>query len=233
MGTGGSIAFVTIGQSPRHDMVDEMVQIVQSLHPGRTALRFRQSGALDNLDRKEIDWLRPMDHEEVLVTRLQSGETVKVSENRLGPYMQKAVDRSASIADLVVLLCTGSFANLHTSVPLVSPDRVFLSYCFSVFAEGTIGVIVPDESQIEQRLLLWQETGGPSIERIRLEVRAASPYEGIEPIALAAKELSDCSLIALDCMGYTFAAKQSASQIGGPPVALARSVTAMAVAELL
>ena len=233
MRTREHIAFVTIGQSPRYDMVDEMVEIIKNLHPSQTTLRFTQYGALDNLGRKEIDWLRPVDYEEVLVTRIQSGETVKVSENRLEPYMQKAVDRAASVADLVVLLCTGSFANLHTSVPLVSPDRVFLNYCFSILTEGTVGVIVPDESQIGQRLLLWQEIGGLSTERIRLEVRAASPYEGIEPIVLAAKELSDCDLIALDCMGYTFAAKQSACQIGGPPVALARSVTAMAAAELL
>ncbi len=233
MGTKRDIAFVTIGQSPRHDMVDEMVEIINALHPSKTPLRFGQYGALDNLGREEIDWLRPLDHEEVLVTRLQSGETVKVSEDRLENYMQKAVHRAACEADLVVLLCTGSFANLQASVPLISPDRVFLNYCFSILAEGSIGVIVPDKTQVEQRLKLWRQIGGSRAERIGLNVCAASPYDGTEGIVVAANELAACDLIALDCMGYNLAAKQSASHIGGPPVALARSVTAMAVAELL
>lgn len=230
---GRNIAFVTIGQSPRHDMVAEMVEVITNLHHGRTDLQYMQYGALDNLDRAEIERLRPEKHEEVLVTRLQSGETVKVSERRLENYVQNAVGVAASSADLVVLLCTGSFADLHASVPLILPDRIFLNYCFSVLTEGTIGVIVPDESQIDQRLLLWQEMGGPMLEKIRLKVCAASPYEGTEGIAFAAKKLIDCDLIALDCMGYTKVAKECASQPGGPPVALARSVTSMAVAELL
>jgi protein AroM len=227
------IAFVTIGQSPRRDMVDEMVEIISRFHYG-ASLSIVQYGALDNLSKAEIEGLQPGGSDEILVTRLASGEAVRVSERKLVPHVQKAVERAAQGGSLVVVLCTGSFSQLYSQGSIIFPDQVFLSYCLSVLSKGTLGIIVPDPSQIEQRLLLWKETAAAKAGEITFEIRAASPYkESSVAVEAAAADLGACDLIALDCMGYTLEAKNIARQTSGRPCVLARSVTAMAVAELL
>ena len=65
-----AIGLVTIGQSPRSDVVPDMATI---LGPG---VEIREAGALDGLARSEIDALAPTGDDEILVTRLRDGSSV-------------------------------------------------------------------------------------------------------------------------------------------------------------
>lgn len=229
-----TLGFVTIGQAPRDDMVEEIMAIINKLHSEKKTAVF-QFGALDDLGREEIAALAPRKQEKVLVTRLASGEVVEVCETRLEPYVQNAVERAGERADLVVLLCTGSFAQLHSCVPLVHPDRLFLHFCFSILTEGVLGVIVPDQAQIKQRGALWNQVRAERGAKVKLKIAAASPYGEDGAVARAGALLAGCDLVALDCMGYTAAWKESArAALGkGNYLVLARSVVALAIAELL
>lgn len=233
-------AFVTIGQSPRDDMVDEIVSIIDrdgfSLPPGA----FVQYGALDLVDEAGVADLFPRRGERLLVTRLKTGATVKVSEDRLEPYVRRAVSAATREAGLIVLLCTGSFSCIEASVPILYPDRVLVSYCFSVLTRGTLGVIIPDAGQVEQRRAVWTAAADKAAAEVDILVSSASPYRKEQgrqceypEIVSAATELANCDLIVLDCMGYTLEMKRIVRRHSSKPTALARSVVARAVAELL
>jgi len=61
-----TIAAITIGQSPRDDVIAELVSLV----PG---VRWVQAGALDGLDIEQIRALEPDPGDRPLVTRLRDG----------------------------------------------------------------------------------------------------------------------------------------------------------------
>ena len=63
---------------------------------------------------------------------------------------------------------------------------------------------------------------------------AASPYEGLEGIRQAARQMAqtDCDLILLDCIGYTIEMKQIFAQATGKNVLLSRTLLARVAAEL-
>ncbi len=108
------------------------MEIINKLHPERRIEVTQAGGALDDLSTAEIEELAPLKEERVLVTKLAGGgEVVQVSEARLEPYMQHAVERASARAELVVLLCTGSFARLRSHVPLIHPPiACFLTFVF-------------------------------------------------------------------------------------------------------
>src|SRR5204863_499772 len=57
------VGLITIGQSPRVDVVPDMAKVIG---PG---VEIREAGALDGLDRAQIDALAPGAGDEILVTR--------------------------------------------------------------------------------------------------------------------------------------------------------------------
>ncbi len=108
-----TIAAITIGQSPRDDVVPEMRALVpESL--------WIEAGALDGLDRAAIGRLSPRPGEFPLVTRLADRSVVVVGEQAIAERLQAVVRDVESRADLIVLLCSGSFC-LTSRVPIVFP----------------------------------------------------------------------------------------------------------------
>ena len=67
-------AFVTIGQTPRSDLVPEMLARVGD------AIEVTEVGALDGLSRAEIDRLTPDDDQHRLCTRLADGSEAVISK---------------------------------------------------------------------------------------------------------------------------------------------------------
>ena len=71
------VGLVTIGQSPRADIVPDMAAIIG---PG---IDIREAGALDGLSRAEVEALKPTGDDEILVTRLQDGTGVFVGKQKI------------------------------------------------------------------------------------------------------------------------------------------------------
>lgn len=218
------VGTVTIGQSPRTDVVPEISAIL-----GDVVLK--ESGALDGLSREEIADLAPKGDDYVLVTRLADGSSVQVAERHITPrVVERIKEHFGAGVSLVLLLCTGEFPELEESGLLIRPQRL-LFHTVSAVAEGRrLGILIPSPEQVPQAERRWSSLGGA--------VRAvpASPYVGAdESVERAAMELKrwGAELLILDCIGYTESMKAAARRIAGVPAISGRGIAAHAVRELI
>lgn len=219
------IGFITIGQSPRVDVVPEMIPL---LPPGCEIIEI---GALDGLTEREIEQLAPQDGDYLLITRLADGRSVTVKRDAILARLQGCVDRLvARGADLVALLCTGDLPHLVSPVPLLLPQPLLYHTVAGLAAAGAkIGVMVPLLDQVEQMRRQWVELG------VNPLMAPANPYGDGADWQDAARNLAamGADLLVLDCLGYTQRAKQAVRQASGKPVILARNLLARVLCEML
>jgi len=218
------LGLVTIGQTPRIDLVLEIKAILGN------DTEIVEKGALDGLTLKEVETLCPIEGDEVLVTRMIDGTEVKVAERYIYPRLKnqiKALEKDG--IKIIFLACTGEFPSFDTGSLIIKPQKVLFHVVKSI-AEGlTLGILIPDELQVTSAQERWSEAADKVI------VAHGSPYSGIENIEIAAKILakSGIDLIVMDCIGYTLNMKDIVSKIVEKPVILARSMVAKVVNELM
>ena len=216
---------VTIGQSPRVDLVPELMEMLGG------NVTIKEAGALDDLTSEQIQQLAPGPNDYVLVSRLRNGGSAKMAERLVSPLVKQAIKKLYDEgAQVIVLLCTGEFPPLQ--IPnglLVIPQPLINGIGQALARDSKLGVIRPSSDQIPQATRAWQ----PACKELVLE--AASPYVQGDGIALAANSLKDAEvdMIIMDCMGYTKAMQEQVRTITGKPVLLARSLVARILAELL
>ncbi|MCL6552798.1 MAG: AroM family protein [Firmicutes bacterium] len=218
-----TVAAITIGQSPRPDIVDEVTPLLPP------HVRVVEMGALDGLAPAEIAALRPGPGDHTLVSRLRSGEEVLVGKERILPRVQACVEALQDATALIVILCTGPFPPLRSRRPIVYPERLLLQFVRAVSPGAHVGVLTPAAAQIPHQVERWSAVAGA------VTVRAYSPYVGREDVedACAAFAAAGVDLVVLDCLGYTVALKEAVRRRVGRPTVLARTLLARAVAELL
>jgi protein AroM len=217
------VGLVTIGQSPRED-------IVASMFGQPSALHFIEHGALDDLSFTQIEQLQPQAEELPLVSRLHDGTEVVIAKERLIPHLQRAVDRAVEDgATLAAILCTGEFAKLAPPIPAIYPDRVLAHTVEAILPAGTIGVMLPHEGQMSMMSRKWSSATR------RFIGTAVSPYSGRAELAGHAKRLRDAgaAMIVLDCMGFDGAMKQLVAAESGLPTILANRLVGRVVEELI
>lgn len=217
------VAFVTIGQSPRIDVVPVLLESVA------TPIESHEFGVLDEMDSATIDALAPAGDEPRLVSRLRTGREVVMShtavESRLGKLLLELDERGF---DLMVLLCTGRFPARRLRTPLIEPRHVVDHFAEGLATgAGPIGVVLPDAMQAE---------AFGRIGALPTRFAAASPYlPDPDAAALrgAARTLADTSLIVMHCIGYTEEMRRAAAHASGRPVLVARRLVATAIDLLL
>jgi protein AroM len=215
-----TVAFVTIGQSPRDDMLPEMLE---RIGPGIEPIEI---GALDDLDDDAIARLAPRTGDHTLVSRLRDGREVVMGKawtrQRLVELMDD-LDRRG--LDLIVLLCTGYFEGVHARTLMIEAQRIVDHAVDAVSEDGrSVGVMVPLATQMDE--FHGHGRGGASI-----VMAHASPYSDGR-FEDAARELAKTDLVVMHCMGYTEAMRRRVAAVTGKPVLLARRLVAGAVAEL-
>jgi len=215
-----TVAFVTIGQSPRDDMLPEMLERIGS------GIEPIEIGALDDLDDDAIARLAPKAGDHTLVSRLRDGREVTIGKvwtrQRLVEIMD-GLDRRG--LDLIVLLCTGYFEGVRSRTLMVEAQRIVDHTVEAVSEDGrAVGVMVPLAGQMDE--FHGRERGGASV-----VMAHASPYSDGR-FEDAARELAKTDLIVMHCMGYTEAMRRRVAAVSGKPVLLARRLVANAVAEL-
>jgi protein AroM len=218
-----ALGLVTIGQSPRDDVMPQMVPFL----PGD--LDLRQVGALDGLTHEEILGLAPGPDDYVLHTRLRDGASVTIGREGVVPRVQACIDELEDEgANPIILLCTGEFPELHSRRLLIEPDRLLVNVVRGVGVRR-LGVMVPLPSQIGELTEKWDDID------VSVTFAAASPYADEDEVTHAAGELRghELDLVVMDCIGYTAAHKRVVSQATGRPVMLSSSVVARVVGELL
>lgn len=219
-----ALGVITIGQSPRNDVVSEMQAILGD------KIEILQAGALDGLTREEILTFKPVEGDYVLVSRLRDGGYVKFGESYIVPRLQECIDKLQEKCEAILFICTGKFPDIFQSkVPLLFPQQIIHSVVPKLSSRGKIGVINPDKDQIKQCVDKWSE----SIAYV--EAVAGSPYTIEDEITKAAEELKDkdVDLIVMDCIGYTLKMKDIVKKVTQKPVILSRTIVARVISELL
>ena len=190
------LAFVTIGHSPRPDIVPEMMAEIVG-DDGAAPISVHEFGVLDGLNGTALENLRPKNGEPVFATTDSNGREIATSvartEERLDALLHELDGQGY---DLIVLLCTGTRITPPDNTLVIESQKVVDNAIAALTPpRGRIGILLPLERQI-----------GPFCERHGIaedaRIAAASPYDGTDLVPQAAA-LGDCPVIAMHCMGYT------------------------------
>jgi len=217
------VALLTIGQSPRVDVVPEIRQFLPS------NIQLIEAGALDELSPDEISSHSPRSKESILVSRLANGKEVRIDKDFVHRRLQELITLLEESVDILSILCSAVFEPFVCNRPLVLPYRLLQGFVSAVRFPGPLGVLVPATEQVE--------TIGREFESWGVEVvtKAVSPYAEEERLEEVVQKLlgAGVSAILLDCFGYSVEMKQRAQRASGLPVITVRTLLARALAELL
>ena len=225
------IGMLTIGQSPRDDIMSVMGRYLP------TDVEVIQRGALDGLELPEVDELGPRAGERPLVSTMRDGTEVTLTHRSVVPLMQEGVDALADQgAESIVILCTGGFGELRSDrATLVDAGSLIRGVVTSLAKNARLGVIQPSAGQVPKTTAEAAEIWGG----LDVVMTSASPYAGPEASARdwdhAAEELREenVDLVLLNCMGMDESMKQVVRRVTQKPVMLASAVVARMVDELL
>jgi protein AroM len=216
------IGMVTIGQSPRNDVISEIRGILGPLE-------IVERGCLDELTKEQIESLVPKERDPFFVTLLRDESSVRISREKAIALLQQLVkELENEDAALIALLCTGDFPDLKSKKLVIKPGKLIHKIVQGMLTgEKKLGVIIPSSQQIEQTKKKWNN--------LNPEIAVASPYENPRQIGEAARRLKAKSvdLTVLDCIGYTRQMKQKVKEVTGKPVILPRTILARVSRELL
>jgi len=176
------LTFVTIGQSPRIDVIPELITIIGK------SFEYREIGLLDFPE--NLQSLKMLNEEiegEFLVSRLKNGEEIKLPRKWV---VQKLKEISSKAEEgLKVLLCTENF----DLSDFILPAKILETFV-SISRPRKLGVVVPEEGQIDMVKRKWERL----VENIKMT--NFSPYTKTSGDLSI---LSDRELIVLDCIGYS------------------------------
>lgn len=214
-------AFVTIGQTPRTDLMPDILRYFQE------SVAADELGVLDDLDSAALAQHAPGHHEARLVTRLRDGSQVVLQKAWVQEQLQALLDSiDPEPYTAIVLLCTGEFPGLRGPGLFLDAQHLVDSGV-AALATGakSVGAILP----LPEQAAHFHFEPAPGQE---LQVTNASPYEGSR-FEEAGTELSDVDLIVMHCIGYTEFQRRAVATASGRPVLLARRLVASALTNLL
>jgi len=224
------IRFVTIGQTPRSDLVPEILSALGA------HVVVSELGALDGIGAEELAGLEPGPEDHALVTRLRDGRQAVIGKRWVTARLQELLDGIAGTdagsgverngTSATVLLCTGDFAGLRAPGLFLDAQRL-VDHGVDALCHGAdaVGLLVPLERQEAEHHYAPPEGQ-------RLVTAHASPYEDAD-FKAAGRALARCDLIVMHCMGYTEEQRSAVARGSGRPVLLARRLVAAAVRQLL
>ncbi len=221
-----SLVTLTIGQSPRSDILPLLLEHLP-------ADQVAHAGLLDGLTLTEVEQqYAPAPGETVLVSRMLSGEQVRLS----GPKVEQGLQRKINALeeqgyDTILLLCTGEFGTLKTqSALLLEPDRIIPPLVKAIVQQHKVGIVVPVEEQIAEQANKWRNLDTPPCFAV------ASPYLA-EQADLVEAGLSlqeqGADVVVLDCIGYHQKHRDFLQKMLGIPVLLSNVLVAKLAAELI
>jgi DNA-binding CsgD family transcriptional regulator len=214
--SGFRIAFVTIGQAPRPDVVPEILGMLNA------SPAYDQFGALDGLTDEEIGRRSVRPRERCLYTRLADSSHVALSadfvEDRLQDLMRR-LDRRGY--NLIALVSTGVFRPIATLTPLVHGQRALDAWIAAlVIGDCRIGVIYPLDRQARMN-----PSHGLLMQNARFAAATGEP--GL--LEEAASQLKQADFVLMHSVGYTEDMARRVASVSGKPVVTARRIIAGAM----
>jgi protein AroM len=219
------IGMITIGQSPRVDVVPEMREILGD------GIEIIEAGALDGLTKEEVKKFYPKNRDYILCTRMSDETEVVVAKRFIVPRVQHCIDLLTERgAEILLFLCTGRFPEFHSKRLFIEAQQIVDHTMEALQSKkGKIGLVIPLKNQIGQARKKYHRLTG------KVVIKAASPYALTDEVAIAAEALkkADPQVIVMHCMGYTREMKKKVMEITGKPTLLARTLVARTLKELL
>lgn len=219
------IGIVTIGQSPRPDVVKEMAPYFGE------NVDVLERGALDGLTLEQVKELSPEGGMLPLCTRMNDGTEVIIAKEKILPQIECLIrELNENKVSIILLLCVGAFPAFESSCLVVYPQYV-VDRCVESLIDEThhLGIIVPVPEQES-----WVRESYSHITS-HITVTDASPYGDLSRFSQASKILkeADCDLIVMYCMGFTRELTKEVRTLTGKPVILSSSIVARTIGELL
>lgn len=216
------IAFVTIGQSPRTDVMPDIVAEC------RTSFVAVEAGVLDGMDDAAIAAMAPRQGEAILASRLQDGRGVLLGKQAVERRLRTVLfGLDGQRFDLIVLLCTGVFGHFALRTRFLEPQHVVDHFTQGLaYGSKTLGVLLPEPGQAKDF------AGIPGADTVTAH---ASPYaaDPVPALRAAGAALAGTDMIVTHCIGYTEAMRQEVMRASGRPVLLSRRLVAHAIDLLL
>lgn len=190
------VGLITIGQSPRTDITGGFREILEPY-----GVKITESGVLDGLTFDQVRdqyWPRSTDSvETIYVSRMRDGTEVKLLKSLVQRGVQQRISELESACDLIVVLCTGTFKGLRSSVPLIFPDQVIKECIRELGLTERLHVIAPTAEQKPFLTAKWD-----TVVR-NLTFSISSPYQRFNLVDVANEiNASRPEGVVLDCMGY-------------------------------
>lgn len=218
-------AFVTIGQTPRRDMVPEMAAEILAGLPAGT-LEITEYGVLDGKDGAALDAFNARDGHPTFATRLNDGREMTVDVAAIESELNRLLARIDGRHDLIVLLCTGTHIAPLAHSLVIEAQRVVDANFEAIGASAQrLGVLLPLERQVA-------EFGQRHVFSRPVALAAASPYSDGD-FEAAAERLADCDLVVMHCMGFSAAMAARMRAHIRAPILVSRRVVAGAVRQLV
>ena len=220
------IGLITVGQSPRRDVMPDMAAILGG------DVEIVEAGALDGLTRAQTAPLAPEGDDEIIVTRMADGTPVFVGKTKMIPRIEAQIAAlEARGVALNVLLCTGEFPRLAARRPFLEPQQLILGLLRAMVFPGRLGVLTPSERHVPQTTARWRASGFDAL------VAPLSPYEERDPAAVrrAADTLraGTAGLVVMDCIGFQKKTRDEIAALTGAPTLLANLLVARVAGELV
>ena len=219
------IGAITIGQSPRTDVLCDILPILGN------NIEILEAGALDGLTNEEISEFAPEEGDYVLLTRLRDGSTVTIAEKHIIARLQQCVKNlEGQGVQMIIFLCTGEFPGFKADIPLIFPSDILIGCVTAITAAAGIAVILPSSDQLEQTRIKWKDAAK------NVTLIPASPFTDNMDIAReAANKIKDLEvdLIVLDCISYTREMKKVFVEITGKNTILSRTLAARVAMEII
>lgn len=218
------IGILTIGQSPRPDVVGEFSRVLGGEY------EIIEKGALDDYSVEELRKRRVSPGERILVTKLRDGQEIKISHDFVLSNIQKCIDYlEANETEITLLLCTGKFPEFKSKHLVVQPSEIVRGTVTASLRSGKLAVVVPAREQIPKAR---SDAFGKDVE---VYYDTASPYGSVNELKEMADRIAkeNVDLVFLDCMGFTREMKQIVKQKTGRPVILSNALIARVLQELV
>ena len=217
------IGMLTIGQTPRVDLLPALIEILGDEY------EIVEAGALDGLSLEDVKGIEILPDDYVLVSRMRDGTEVKITKRFVIPRVQeKITELEEKSVRLTVIMCTGAFPQYESKGLVVTPQEILKGVLNGSLKKGRLGVVYPTEEQMPGA---QSKFGSDDVETY---ADATSPYEGSEELEALAERLSaqNLDLILLNCFGFSSDLKKYIAERTGVPTIQSNAVVARVLKEL-
>jgi protein AroM len=217
------IGMLTIGQSPRDDLIPGLQNILGKDY------QIVEAGALDDLNIADINKIVPDPKDYILVSRMRNGKEIKITKRFVVPRLQKQLNKiEEKGVRLTVVMCTGKFPQFKSKGLVVTPSEILKGVIEGSLKEGKLAVVYPTEEQIPYAERDFSRPG------ITLYADSVSPYEPEDVEGLLSRlQREKPDLIFLNCFGFPIKLKEDVINAIGKPTIHSSSVVARVLKELI